>query len=151
MALHVSCGGSTGDDNPCPNGDCSLPGRTVVKWMFDHYPEYDFPFDSCVDFSVIKVHVDAYDQTGAVQGSGDADCGEGQVTLENLPAGTYTMIVTPLDINGAPLVTTGASASVDAGIYPNNTEVTAYVPWTSWIGTFSGTFLFRLTWGGMSC
>ena len=36
--LALSCGG--GDSlPPCANNDCTLPGRTVVKYLFDHYPE----------------------------------------------------------------------------------------------------------------
>jgi len=144
-----ACGGTTSSD-PCPSGSCDLPSRTVVKWMFDHYPEWQFDMDSCVDFGVLKVHVDVVDAAGAVTSAED-DCGAGQVTFQDLPEGDYTVQVTPLDADGNPVVNAAALGTVTAGTFGNNTDTTVYVPWTSWVGTYTGTFLFRLSWDGMSC
>ncbi len=150
LILSLSCGGDDGtcSDPSLPN--CGLQGHTVVKWMFDHYPEWQFDSDSCSDFGIATVHVDAIDAVGTVT-SGDDQCGVGQVTLDGLPAGQYTVYAAPRDINGTDLVTAPATATVMAGTYGDDQTVTVDVPWTSWIGTFTGTFLFRLSWGGQSC
>jgi len=153
FALLVSvaaCGGTDGQQM-CGADHCGLQGHTVVKWTFDAYPEWMFPMDSCVDFSAGKVRVDAVDSLGNVTTKID-DCGVAQVTfdglLENEP---YTMFVDPEDFGGNSLVTGPTSVTVNAGAYQADTSVTANVPWTSWVGTFTGTYLFRLSWGTLGC
>lgn len=134
----------------CGADHCGLQGHTVVKWQLDHYPEWQFPFDSCVDFNVGKVHVDAVGDDGTVVSTSD-DCGVNQVTFDGLADQNYTVYAYPQDFGGADLVSAPASAMVRGGQYGADTTVTINVPWTSWVGTFSGTFLFRLSWGGMTC
>ena len=151
LLLAVACGG---DDSQCANPSlphCGLTGHTVVKWQFDHYPEWLFPFDSCVDFMVNKVHVDAKGPDGTVTSISD-DCGAGQVTFDGLTEGAdYTMYVAPTDFSGGDLISFPASGTITAGSFGADTMTTINVPWTAWIGTFTGTFLFRLTWGGVTC
>lgn len=144
----AACGGM--DPQMCGADHCGLQGHTVVKWMFDHYPDWQFTMDSCVDFGVGKVHVEAVGMDGVVH-SGDDDCGANQVTFDGLPEGQYAVYVTPRDFAGNDLVTAAAEGSVMAGTFGNNTETTVYTSWDTWIGTFTGTFLFRLSWGGMTC
>jgi hypothetical protein len=154
LASLLSCGGMDPAPPTCARPDlpnCGLQGHTVVKGMFDHYPEWSFAMDSCVDFGALRVHVDAVDPTGLVVASQEDDCGAGQVTFTGLPEGTYTMSVTPLGSGGVAVVNAPTSASVAAGTFGANTEVTTYVPWTAWLGTYTGTFLFRISWNGMSC
>jgi hypothetical protein len=148
FVVSLSCGGGTTEQ--CPTGNCDPQANTVVKWTFDHYPEWQFAMDSCVDFGVGKVHVELVDSMGLVH-TADDDCGLGQVTFQALPAGAYTAFVTPLDFGGNSVVTGPASAPVDAATVGHNTEVTVNVPWTSWTGAYTGTMLFRISWAGMSC
>jgi len=146
----AACGGSDGQQM-CGADHCGLQGHTIVKWTFDAYPDWMFPMDSCVDFSALKVRVDAQAADTSVVTKID-DCGVAQVTFDGLPEGEpYTMFVEPEDGAGNPLVTYPTTVMVDAGAYQADTTVTANVPWTSWIGTFTGTFLFRLSWAGQGC
>ncbi|HSD90045.1 MAG TPA: hypothetical protein VLB44_21085 [Kofleriaceae bacterium] len=121
-----------------------------MKWTFDHYPDRNFPMDSCVDFGVSKVAVDVVDSAGGVQSLQD-DCGTAQVTFWGLAPGDYTVYVTPLDINGNGLVGTPAAGTVTVGQPGDNHETSVNVTWDQWVGSFTGTFLFRISWGGMSC
>jgi hypothetical protein len=148
IALLAGC---AGDGNQmCGADHCGLQGHTVVKWQFDHYPEWSFPFDSCVDFGVNKVHVDAVGDDGSMVSTED-DCGTGQVTFDGLLAQNYTMYVAPRDFGGADLISFPSSGTVQGGQYAADTTVTVNVPWTAWLGSYTGTFLWRLSWGGVTC
>ncbi len=136
----------------CPTGDCSLPGSTIVKWTFDHYPEFGFSSDTCIDMGADRVSVTATLMTDAtVTATMDAQCGEGQISFIDLPAGMYTMAVTPIDVNAVPIVKTAVTGQVMAGVSGLNTEVTVNVPWDDWTNAVDGTFLFRIQWAGVSC
>jgi hypothetical protein len=147
LALLAACGS---DPDPCANNACAPTGRTVVKWTFNAYPERGFAMDSCVDFGVHKVAVDMVDSSGFAT-SGIDDCGSAQATFQNLAPGEYTVYVTPLDAAGNGLIAAPVTGKVMAGAVGAPTEVTLNVPWDQWIGTFTGTFLFRIAWGGLSC
>lgn len=147
VSLLAACAGV---DDPCPTGDCTLAGRTTVKWTFDAYPDRGFGSDSCVDFGAKTVKVEFVDSSGGVQSYSD-DCGVAQVVVSGLAPGDYTVFVTPLDGAGNPVTDELAGATVTAGTVGNNREVTVNVPWTAWVGTYTGTFLFRVSWGGLSC
>jgi hypothetical protein len=121
-----------------------------VKFTFDHYPDRSFDMDSCTDLGVVKVQVDAVDAAGGVQ-SLTVDCGNGQATFQGLAEGTYTVNVTPLDGSGSSLVKAPVSGTVMAGTQAMDTDVTVLVPWDAWSGTYTGTFLFRVSWDGRSC
>ena len=146
----LSCGG--GGFDPCPTGDCTLPGSTIVKFTFDHYPEKLFASDTCLDMGAVTVHVDGFlvdDPT--IVAAKDVACGEGQATLLDLVPGMWDVAVTPLDAAGAPIVkaaTHGQVAAADRGMV---TDTTINVPWDAWTRTYTGTFLFRINWGGVSC
>ena len=148
-ALSLSCGGGDGMQM-CGADHCGLQGHTIVKWQFDHYPDWQFDYDSCVDFGVGKVHVDAIGDDGSEVSTED-DCGVGQVTFEGLLPQNYTVYVSPRDFTGTDLVTGPTTAMVMGGQYDADTTVTVNVPWTAWLGTFTGTFLFRLSWNGATC
>ena len=124
--------------------------RTIVKWTFDAYPERGFPMDSCVDFGVAQVQVDLVDSTGTTISLHD-QCGTAQIPFFGLPVGDYTVFVTPLDANNNPLVATPIQGMVSAGPVGDNRETTVNVPWNAWVGSFTGTFLFRISWGMLSC
>jgi hypothetical protein len=140
--------GACGSD--CPTDDCTLYARTTVKWTFDAYPERSFPMDSCVDFGARRVTIDATDSHGVVTSLTD-DCGIAQVVFVGLEPGDYTLAMMPLDGAGNPLLAAPVYGAVTAGDIGDDREVTVNVPFESWSGTYTGTFLFRISWGGLSC
>ncbi|HUS33428.1 MAG TPA: hypothetical protein VMZ53_33230 [Kofleriaceae bacterium] len=129
---------------------CGEQSRTTIKWVFNRYPERGFQMDSCTDLGVSKVGVDVVDSAGNVQ-SLQTDCGNGQLAFFGLAEGDYTVYVAPLDAGGNGLVTAPAQGTVTAGPVGDNREVTVNVPVEAWIGPYDGSFLFRISWGGMSC
>jgi hypothetical protein len=145
----LACGGGPAK---CANASCSVPGTTVVKWEFDNEPTLMFPDDSCGDLGAVTVHVVATNPDDGSDGSAqDTPCDNGQATFVGLDPGTYTMAVTPEDSSGAPLIGSAATAMIEAAPDNGNESITVEVPYTSWINAYTGTFLFRLTWGGQSC
>lgn len=147
--LALAACGSDGPD-PCANGACDQMSRTLVKWTFNAYPERGFPMDSCVDFDVVNVQVDLVDSTGTTISRTEA-CGAAQVAFFGLAEGDYTVFLTPLGSNNDGVTNTPIQSMVTAGPVGDNREVTVNVPWDAWYGSHTGTFLFRLSWGGMSC
>jgi len=152
LTAALGCGGTDEPVDPCPTGSCTLPARTTVKWTFNAYPERAFPMDSCLDFGVARVAVDIVDADGFATSGADA-CGNGQAVFSGLVPGDYTVYVQPLDIDGNPLTTGPAVGTVTAGEEGDNREVTVNVKWDQWNGAAdaTGTFLFRIKWGGKSC
>lgn len=150
--LALACG----DDGPpvCPTGNCTLPGSTVVKFKFNNYPEVGFDSDTCSELGVGLVRVEvigandpnAYDLR-------EVQCPEGQATFSDLPVMSYNVSVTPLDPEGNPLTKQDlpGRGMVDAAGPGNRTEVTVNVQYESWARTYTGQFLFKLTWLGASC
>lgn len=147
LSLAAACGGT---DDPCDEIDCTLKGRTVVKWTFDAYPDRGFAMDSCVDFGIAKVQVDAVDVNHVVTTQID-DCGVAQTTFSGLAPGDYEVFVMPLDAAGNPILAGAIVGNVTAGTVSAPTETTVNVPWEAWPGMHTGTFLFRISWGGQSC
>jgi len=147
----LSCGG--GEDPPqCPTGDCNLPGRTIVKWIFDAYPELLFPSDTCIDMGAftVRAEVTGIDDPTQVDAK-DVQCGQGQVSFLGLAPGSYEVAITPLDFDGNPIVKAPVIVQAIAGTPGADTDVTINVPYEAWTGTYTGTFLFRLSWAGVSC
>jgi hypothetical protein len=148
----LSCGGDDGPVDPCPTGSCTLPGSTVVKFLFDSYPEWKFTGDTCIDMGAFNVRATANQvEDRSILEVKDVGCGEGQVTFLGLPPGTYDVGITPLDFDGNSLVRTAGGGQVAAAGPGERTEVTVNVPYTAWTGTFTGTLLFRIAWAGKSC
>ena len=142
---------SCGDDGPpvCPTGNCNLPGSTIVKWKFNNYPQGKFDNDGCSDVGAVTVRVELMQvEDPSIIDFADKSCGEGQATFSDLPPGTYSASVQPLDIDGGVLVTTPGTGSVLAGSSGASTEVTVNVPDTAWTRQYTGQFLYRLAWGG---
>lgn len=148
--LAASALGCTGKPPICPDNSCSVPGVTVATYRFDHYPEWGFDSDSCTDLAIAKVHVEATDAAGAVTAQ-DVPCDYGQATFTGLAPGPYTIAITPLDAHGNSVVTAPIAGTVTAP-GPNQTVTTEIdVPYSAWTGSYTGTFLFRVSWGGASC
>lgn len=151
-AVALSCG----DDGPpvCPTGNCTLPGSTVVKFKFNNYPELGFDSDTCSELGVAMVRVE-------VGGIGDptaydireVQCPEGQATFSDLLVMSYDVLVTPLDAEGNAMIKDGmpGRGTVDAAGPGARTETTVNVQYESWARTYTGQFLFKLTWLGASC
>ena len=150
IALLAGCGGT--DEPECPTDDCSIPGSTVVKWRLNDYPQWSFPADTCLDLGVSKVRVEAIHQLDpALYFMIEKNCSDAQGTFLRLPQGTYDVLVTPLDVNGASMVSAGARGTVLAGLPEMPTETIVNVPYTAWTGTYTGTLLFKVSWAGMAC
>lgn len=147
LLVVAACGS---DPDPCANGACDAQSRTLVKWTFNKYSERGFPMDSCTDVGATKVAVDIVDGAGTTISLQD-DCGTAQTTFFGLESGDYTVFVMPLDGTGAGLLAAPIQGTVTAGVPGETREVTINVPANAWLGPYTGTFLFRVSWGGLSC
>lgn len=145
---------SCGDDPlpPCTTANCELPGSTVVKWIFNHYPEKMFDSDGCSDLGAVTVRIDAVKiDDPTVTESAEKECSIRQTTFIDLPLGEYEFSLTPLDANGESLVTAPLRVTAFAGSSGARAEVLVLVPYEAWARSYTGMFLYRLAWGGMSC
>ncbi len=151
VVAQLACGG---DDGPpvCPTGDCTLPGSTIVKWKFNHYPERMFDSDSCPDVGASSVRVDVTSIADpSFTDSLEKACGEGQLTFIDLPLGQFSFAVTVLDIDGNSLLKQPVTVMGPSGSPGANETREAVIPHTAWSRAYTGQFLYRLSWGGMSC
>lgn len=151
IALVMSCGGS--EDLPlCPTDDCTPPTVTVVRWSLNSYPELLFQGDTCNDLGVKTMRVDLVNTVDpAVVATKDIDCNQAQASFLDLVPGDYAISLTPLDGSGNLLVSAPVTGTTTAGTPDEQSTVTVNVPFEAWTGTYTGTFLFRLSWGGASC
>lgn len=151
---HVDPGEQCDDGNTDELDDCRvcvayIAPRTVVKWEFNGAAAPGFSNDGCLDVGALEVQVDL---SGAATDSRRVACSTRQVSFEDLPAGSYTATVTPLDSGGASLVTAAPSASFLANVTPGTTEEhTVNVPPEAWSRPMTGTFFFLLRWAGVEC
>lgn len=152
FSLTLGCG----DDGPpvCPTGNCNLPGNTVVKFKFNNYPDVGFDSDTCSELSVAKVQVEmAGIEDATVTDLLEVQCSEGQATFSGLPVQNYNVIVTPKDAEGNELIKPGMGGKgmIAAAGEGARTEVTVNVQFESWARSYTGQFLYKLTWNGASC
>jgi len=134
------------DDDACHN-DCTanLPPQFTIQWGFNEGEADGFTGDSCVDLGIAQVQVDLSGPATATQ---TGSCSLRQVVFADLPAGTYLITVDPQDINGNSKVT----APVEETVALSNGSMTKVViPFDAWAGSYTGTFFFRLQWGGQDC
>jgi hypothetical protein len=144
----VDPGEECDDDGPYCNDDCTAraPISLTVKWVFNKDAAPGFDGDSCIDLGVARVEVEV---AGPVTASMDESCALRQVVFHDLPAGSYTARVTPRNVAEEPLVATPAEEAFEMGT--TNREVEVAVPPEAWTGDYTGTFFFRLRWGGADC
>ena len=151
--LVVSATLSCGDDGGpvCPTGDCTLPGSTVVKWKFNHFPMLGFDSDACSELNVVTVRVEASLADGTPVDMMEKNCGEGQLTFLGLAAGAYKFVVTPIDVDGNSLVTAPVVAMGTAAGPGASQTIAVDVNYPAWSRPYTGQLLFRLKWGGATC
>ncbi|MBZ0238421.1 MAG: hypothetical protein K8M05_39275 [Deltaproteobacteria bacterium] len=144
------CDDGDGDElDECRACEVFVPPRNVVKWAFNSEAAPGFTNDGCLDVGAITVQIDL---DGPLPSQQQVSCAMRQVTYSELPAGSYTVSVTPLDSGGASLVTAPVTTTMDANVTYNTTaEVTVVVPPDAWARPMTGTFFFLLRWMGMEC
>ncbi|MBA2538893.1 MAG: hypothetical protein H0V17_04595 [Deltaproteobacteria bacterium] len=152
-AFGVSCGGGMDEPPLCPTGDCTPPTRTVVKWTFNVHPEMLFPGDTCQDLEARNVRVDlaSVADPATIVETKEVECNQAQASFLALAPGDYIATITPLDRFTVPMLKTPVMATLTAGTADVPTTAVINVPWDSWLGAYTGTFLFRLAWAGASC
>ena len=151
------CGdGTTDDGEQCDDGNdddtdfcraCEawLPPRTTVQWRFNADAAEGFAQDGCNDTRTSVVSVTL--TPGDIQL--DAMCSAFQVAFSDLVPGVYTAAVTPLDSDGNSLVTAPVTQEIAAEA--EDSVVTINVPPEAWIGPYTGTFFFKVLFGGVDC
>jgi len=150
LALSLSCSG--GDPPVCPTGDCTLPGRTIVRWQFNVYPELLFAGDTCIDLDAKTVHAEIVGIDDPTQFDvKDVPCNQKQVAFLGLPFGNYQVTIDVLDADDNSLIHAPISMEVMAGTPDTESRVTVDVPFEAWVRSYTGTLLFRLAWSGASC
>ena len=137
-ALSFTCGG---------DGNGHVPVDTTVTWVFDSYPALGITEgDSCLDLGIDKVEIDL---TGPEPATMTGSCTDRQVVFLDLVPGTYAAVATPLDVNGTSLVKAPVAFTVDVGSTNGMTQVN--VPYTAWTTAYTGSFYFKIAWGGNGC
>jgi hypothetical protein len=131
----------------CRNCTVFLPATTTVQWEFNKEAAPMFTGDSCIDLGVSRVEVQL---TGPVNETMDEGCSLRQVVFSDLPAGQYVASVRALNTNGD--ILTDAPIEQTLSIPGStNQEFEVVIPYDAWTGTYTGSFYFRMRWGGQDC
>ena len=76
----------------------------------------------------------------------------GQATFTGLAPGPYTVAITPSDARGNSARDRADRGHGDrAGPERHRDDRRSTCRTTPWTGSYTGTFLFRMSWGGQSC
>lgn len=152
-----------GDGQPDPGEECDdgnedqtdfcrecrtfLPSTLTIKWEFNRNESPPiFPGDSCIDMGVSSVAVEI---VGPVTRSESESCSLRQVVFSDLPAGSYVARLTPRDSGEESRVAAPIEVTVPFTGQTLVHEVT--VPYEAWTGDYTGTFYYRVLWGGADC
>lgn len=138
----IRCGGGGLNDDTPP------VQRITIKWKLNQDTVSGFPGDACIDLGVSMMHVVLAGPTTPPEMPKDDRCAMDQVVYTDMPDGSYTVAVTPLDAGGQPMVNAPVILAFDV---VDSTEVTVNVPYDAWNRPFTGSFLFTLVWGGQPC
>jgi cysteine-rich repeat protein len=138
--------GNTDETDFCRTCFVYLPPRTTVKWRFNSDAAEGFSQDGCVDTGARQVRVRL---VGPVTSELVEQCPSGQVVFDELPAGSYAAEVTPLDVNGAALVSAPVETTIE--VPAGDSEHTVNVPPDAWNGPLTGNYFFRVRWEGLDC
>lgn len=141
--------GNTDEFDACRMCVAYVPPRNVVKWEFNANAAPGFSSDGCLDVNAATVRVDL---SGPANLTRDGGCTLRQVSFEELPAGMYTVAVTPLDSGGASLTAGPVTVTMPANVTPGTVvETVVNVPPNAWARPMTGTFYFMIRWAGMTC
>jgi cysteine-rich repeat protein len=163
LSLTAGCGGEPycGDGHQDPGEQCDdgnddetdfcracvgwLPARTTVAWVFNQAAATGFTDDGCLDVGAVNVRVDL---SGPTEVTATAQCSVFQVAFEELPPGSYTARIRPL---GAGDVALTGPVEQTIEVTEQSTLHVVNVPPEAWIGPYTGTYLFKIRWGGLDC
>ena len=135
------------NDDECSNS-CVARVHTefTIKWEFNKNAAAGFTGDSCIDMGVFNVGVRIFNESADVTLS--ESCSLRQVVFQDLPAGTYAVEVSPVDISDQLLISEPFATSLPLA---NGTQAEVIIPPDAWTKAYIGTFFFRLLWGGADC
>ena len=138
----LGCGGGGLNDDTPPTQ------RTTVKWELNQDLTRGFDGDACIDLGVSNMRVALTGPIDPPLAPIDERCPMKQVVFSEIPNGSYTVALTPLDSGGAPMVTAPVTRTFDV---TGTGEIVVNIPYDAWNRAFTGSFLFHLTWGGQPC
>jgi hypothetical protein len=138
----IRCGGGGLNDDTPP------VQRITIKWKLNQDMLSGFPGDACIDVGASMMHVVLTGPTTPPEMPKDDRCAMDQVVYTEMPDGSYTVALTPLDAGGQSMVTAPVTMAFEV---VGSTEVTVNIPYTAWNRPYTGSFLFALTWGGQPC
>lgn len=140
-AGQVSCGGGGGDDY--------VPvQRTTIKWELNQDVDRGFAGDACIDLGVQTMRVVLTGPFDPPTRQVDERCANDATVFTEVPDGSYTVALTPLDGGGNPMVNTAVTRTFDVA---GTGEIVVNIPWDAWNRPFTGSFLFKLDWDGQPC
>lgn len=134
-------GGGLNDDTPPTQ-------RTTVKWELNQDLANGFDGDACIDLGVSDMRVVLTGPVDPPVAPIDERCPTKQVVFSELPNGSYTVALTPLDGGGNAMVTAPVTRTFDV---TGTGELTVNIPFDAWNRAFTGSFLFKLTWDSQPC
>ncbi len=169
-AFAFACGGE--DDAVCGNGipeegeqcddgnqintdsctnSCIIPqpqtNDVIVKWEFNKEAAPQFSADGCLDMGASRVVVEL---VGAGEPRmGEELCSLRQVTFIDLDTGVHTARISVLDADGN-LLTNDVVESTFM-VTGGRQEHEVVIGFDEWRNDYTGTFYFRLAWGGSDC
>ena len=122
---------------------------TTLRWSFNDMPAVGFDGDRCADMGAVTVRVELTGPDDVAIAPALAECSGFQTVFADLPVGAYQAAFTPLDAEGASLVTAPHVMAFEA----TSTSATfdTVIPYTQWAGDYTGTFFFRVTYDGGDC
>jgi len=139
--------GNDVDDDFCSNSCLvRLPKELTIKWEFNKAAAEGFSTDSCTDMGAFNVEVKI---AGPVNDTKLETCPLRQVVFEDLPNGTYVITLTPLNFAEESIVSAPVERTIIMG--DASQEVEMVVQPDDWANSYTGTFFFRLRWGGYDC
>jgi hypothetical protein len=134
-------GGGLNDDTPPVQ-------RTTIRWELNQDTTRGFLGDACIDVGVSTMRVVMSGPIDPPVQTVDERCAMDQVVFSDIPDGDYSVALTPLDSGGAAMVDTPVTQAFQV---TGSGEVVVNIPWDAWNRALTGSFLFRLTWGGAPC
>ncbi len=142
------CDDGNNDDTDFCRNNCTvrLPKELTIKWEFNKGAVEGFSNDSCTDMGAFNVEVEV---TGPVTETKIETCPLRQVVFEELPAGTYVVKLTPMNFAEESIVNAPLERTIMLG--DASQEIEMIVRPEDWANQYTGTFFFRLRWGGFDC